>query len=128
MIYSPRAFTLLAAEILGVDSFNDRMFRSHFGCSPDICSILWQQITRGCNGMPYHLLWALNFLKSYDTEDVMACRFHVTRNTLRKWIWIYVRKICRLKRKVIRWQNRKKYGGMNNRWCMVSVDGTDFEI
>lgn len=28
----------------------------------------------------------------------------------------------------IRWSNRKKHGALQNRYCMVTVDGTDFRI
>lgn len=104
MIYSPRAFFLLGTGLLGLQSMDDRVFRAHFGCCPEVCSILWQRISRertDGKAMPYHLLWTLNFLKAYDSEDVLATRFGTTRNTIRKWIWTILRKICRLKRRVV---------------------------
>ena len=46
----------------------DLDFRSFFGCSPVVCGIIWVH----CGGFyaytkPKHLLWALLFLKSYET-------------------------------------------------------------
>eukprot|EP00977_Amphora_coffeiformis_P007617 scaffold1684_cov214-Amphora_coffeaeformis.AAC.1 len=132
MIYSPRAFSLLAKSSLNV-RIEDCSFRSHFGCSPDVCSILWQKIDermqpRPRGMMPKHLLWALLFLKTYQKEDVLAGRAGTTQKTLRKWVWIIIDGIQKLKQSIICWENRKKYGGLHNRWCMVTVDGTDFEI
>ena len=106
MICSPRSFLLLASDLLG-PGVSDRRFRAHFGCSPDVCSDIWEKISRSTPGlsregaMPKHLLWALNFLKSYDTEDILAARFGTTRVTLRKWIWFIVRRISCLKRRVV---------------------------
>ena len=101
MIYSPRSFLLLARAVFDCQGFDDRAFRSHFGCSPDICSILWEKIRRPSAMMGKHLLWGLHFLKSYATEDVLACALRTTRKTLRKWIWTVVRSIAQLKRSVV---------------------------
>ena len=106
MIYSPRAFLLLGRDIIW-NRMTDRSFRAHFGCSPDVCSILWEMIdTQGClrcsGMMPRHLLWTLNFLKAYETEDLIASRMGTTRKTLRKWIWIVLRAIAGLKRRLVR--------------------------
>lgn len=107
MICSPRAFLLLANDVVNCGrALSDRAFRSHFGCSPDICSIVWQKIDKDCTrrsqGMiPKHLLWVLLFLKGYEKEDVLACRVKTTRKTLRKWIWIILPLIAKLKRRVV---------------------------
>lgn len=104
MIYTPHAFHLLAKEKLSVK--NDQSFRAHFGTSADVCSILWDNIraSRRCPRCirPIHLLWSLLFLKTYDTTDVLAARVNTSPNTLRKWVWIVLRLIQKLKRKVVR--------------------------
>jgi hypothetical protein len=103
MIYSPLAIRLLAESAVGVSSKNDRGFRSHFGCSSDVCSVLWQMMAvNRPNGMrPTHLLWALLFLKTYSTEDVLAERVGTTRKTYRKWVWTVVELIQALKPRVV---------------------------
>ena len=47
-----------------------RRFRALFGTSPFICSIVWERLAgrRPRGAKPVHLLWALQFLKRYDTE------------------------------------------------------------
>lgn len=102
--YSPRAFWILAKENYSVNE--DRTFRSLFGTSPDVCSELWEWCQshrlRPSHGMkPIHILWALRFLKSYDTEDVFATWAHTTRKTWRKWVWITLRIIRKLKKKKV---------------------------
>lgn len=106
MIYSPQAFELLAANVLDC-RMDDRLFRSNYGCSPDVCSILWETLTENnCfrhfpGAMPKHLLWTLLFLKTYDKEAVLASRLNTTRKTLRKWIWSILHAVVKLKRQVV---------------------------
>ena len=104
MIYSPRAFFLLAKKSkLGVS--DDRSFKSHFGVSIDVTSLVWDDIrqSRTCprSMQPMHLLWGLLFLKTYGTTEVMADSVGTSRNTFRKWVWIVLRQIQKLKRKVV---------------------------
>jgi hypothetical protein len=74
------------------DIIYDRMFRSFFGTSPEICSDLWTLLHEvhpdGDN--PIHLLYALLFLKSYNTEYQKSCTCGCDPKTFRKWCWIYV--------------------------------------
>jgi hypothetical protein len=76
----------------------DRIFRSFFGVTPDICSTVWNLLLdkhpTGCE--PKHLLMALRFLKGYCTEHENASLFHVDEKTYRKWQWIYVKLIANL--------------------------------
>lgn len=69
-----------------------RRFKSFYGVSPDICSILWKMIDKylpiPCE--PKHLLWALNFLKQYNVEATGKAIFGVDEKTLRKYIWIMI--------------------------------------
>ena len=103
MIHSPRAFYLLARDELGVSTA--RSFRSHFGTSIDVCSIVWDYFHE-MRGRPrllraIHLLWALLFLKTYDTTDVLASSVRTSPNNFRKWIWIVLRLIQKIKRRVV---------------------------
>ena len=165
-IYSPQAFWKLANDLFKVKE--ERTFRALFGTSADVCSILWDYCAvhkrRPKRGMkPKHLLWALHFLKSYGTEDVLAQWADTTRKTWRKWVWIVLRIVRKYKNQVvsvfgvtsnnttflghyclpfianmmlsflaystqIKWGKRFSNGGDQYRYCMVSVDGTDFEI
>ena len=104
MIYSPQAFWLLAKEHFGLRE--DRTFRSLFGVSPDVCSVAWEWCRRHKQAPPHgmkgiHLLWALHFLKSYNTEDVNSTWANTTRKTWRKWVWIVLRLIRKMKREVV---------------------------
>jgi hypothetical protein len=41
--------------------------------------------------MPVHLLWALMFLKQYNTEEVTASMAGCDKKTFRLWCWLVVR-------------------------------------
>ena len=70
-------------------------FRSMFGTSPEICSLLWECIdplntmTNGVQDV--HLLWGLMFLKLYVSESVnCALARGVDEKTFRKCSWMFV--------------------------------------
>lgn len=65
----------------------NRRFQEHFGVPPIICSIIWDIIKQSSEVRPCHLLWALQFLKTYNTEHVMCSILKVDEKTLRKWVW-----------------------------------------
>jgi len=75
---------------------NIRRFKACFGTSPSVCSKLWSLITDELpfNRKPIHLLWGLNFLKTYTTEAVRSLIFHADEKTLRKWQWAVVKCIA----------------------------------
>lgn len=56
-----------ASRIVGL-----RRFKANFGISPKVCAEAWVEIKKK---LPHdfkimHLLWALHFLKCYNTENV----------------------------------------------------------
>ena len=103
MIYSPRAFFLLAKSKLSVK--DDRSFKSHFGTTIDVASLVWDRIRENklcpCSLRPFHLLWGLLFLKTYSTTEVLATTVKSSCNNVWKWVWIVLRQIQKLKRKVV---------------------------
>lgn len=79
---------------------NLRMIQSVFGCGITIMATLWFRLS--CEELlpwkakPIHLLIALAFLKTYETEDNYVVKFGVTRNTHRKWTWDFIAAISKL--------------------------------
>ena len=69
----------------------ERRFKGHFGCSSRICKYLWRlmqmQETLPPKATPFHLLWALLHMKTYDTEEVLCTKCGVVEKTFRKWSW-----------------------------------------
>lgn len=63
------------------------------------CSYIWEEINEELpNGAsPMHLLWTLMFLKSYNTEEVNRAIIQADEKTIRKWIWIFIDKISRMR-------------------------------
>ena len=60
----------------------------------------WHSKTTKAN--PSHLLWALHFMKNYETESEGATNFDgVDEKTLRKWVWFYVTGISKLASDVV---------------------------
>jgi hypothetical protein len=81
------------SEIVG-----NRRFRSFFGTSPLVCSIVWAHLEDKPQGFkPLHLLWGLTFLKRYDIESGNRALMGCDEKTLRKWIWTAIELIANLK-------------------------------
>lgn len=82
---------------------NWNRFRSHYGTSPGVCAILWNDIKPVLPGYLQftHLLWALMFLKVYASESVLASKIGVVEDTYRDKIWPIVKAIASLKQKVV---------------------------
>lgn len=113
----------------------DRLFRQFFGCGPVVALALFTKINAEEDDQTVpppleHVMWSLLFLKTYVTESVMVqmIGLHVAgdEKTLRSILWPMIEKISNLEGSVIVWENRK-IGDIGND-CLVSVDGTDFQI
>ena len=96
--------TLKHSNVLKADTI-ERRFRSLYGLSPDITAILRHRLVdakeRGdlelpSNSQPYHLLWALLFMKLYNNEHMNAHVTGVDIKTFRKWSWILIEAIADL--------------------------------
>ena len=80
---------------------DERLFRSLFGCHPQLCVDIWKLCAWKQGTTPKHLLWALLFLKTYGTEDVICSLAGCSRKTFRRWLWPTVKSIADSKRKVV---------------------------
>lgn len=81
-------FLCLGEGLIGTT--DERSFRAHFGVAPFITAILWELI-RHCEHVlfqPIHLLWALHFLKCYQSSETAAAFCRADRKTWRKWVWL----------------------------------------
>ena len=69
-----------------------RRFKSHFGVTPIICSLIWEKLRTELpvGASPQHLLWGLSFLKQYSDEHYRRSVFRADEKTIRKWKWIFV--------------------------------------
>jgi hypothetical protein len=72
-----------------------------FGCTPDLVHLLWNEIVR-YGTLPEkstfkHLLWTLDFLKTYNTYSFYASQYKVAENTFMKWTWKFILAIARMK-------------------------------
>ena len=92
------AITRLAESILGHScnarvAHQLRIFKAHFGVSPFIASCLWNRmedertLPSVQEARPFHLLWALMFLKLYSSEDTMSRIVGTTAKTFRQRVW-----------------------------------------
>lgn len=74
-------------------STKTRRFKSHFGVTPFVCSIIWMKIIEQApdDYKPKHLLWGLNFLKTYTDEHARHSLFGADEKTIRKWTWVTVK-------------------------------------
>ena len=73
-----------------VFSYNLRRFKAHFGIEPTIVAAIWIMIlpyVDQYNIQPVYLLWALYYMKTYSTWDIMAAKLHKSEKSIRKWIY-----------------------------------------
>ena len=109
-IFSPKYWHTLAIKEYNVAN-SHRSFRAHFGTGPLVCSQIWNRMiepvrNKVIDGLkPIHLLWALHFLKTYDTMDVLASKARVDRKTYAKWIWTVLRLIRRYRKRIVSMMN-----------------------
>ena len=72
--------------------------------------MVWDMLVEGGllpkNGKPKHLLWTLYFLKCYPKEGpgctaVGASKGAIDPKTMRKWVWLFLERICELADEVV---------------------------
>ena len=74
----------------------------HFGIDQFLTAEVWDtifvkrstKISTTLRIQPYHLLWALLFLKIYATESVLATMTGSDEKTFRKYVWNILEIIC----------------------------------
>ena len=93
------------------DKIKREQFVSFFGVEPLIVAIIWSMIVDEDHALvafhvdspkPIHLLWALLFLKCYNTNTRNAAMASCDEKTFRHWSWIYVEAIATLDKEVVR--------------------------
>ena len=97
-------------------------FRAHFGIAPVAAARLFDDLNAVQECDLSKLLMALNWLKLYDPESVLAARWKLPEKTIREQIRTYVNRICQLEQSKIQW------GPFGAETYIVSVDGTHCRI
>ena len=66
-----------------------RWFRTTFGTSPVVCSILWGvPHSSGCTSSAKHLMWGLMMLQTHETEENISTKAgSVDEKTFREHSW-----------------------------------------
>jgi len=81
------AWPELFEEIFGL-RYDERSWKSLFGLCVDAVEYLWVDVLRRSDVRHRkYLLWALHFLRCYNSNDTAHCLFGVTRNTYRVHVW-----------------------------------------
>jgi hypothetical protein len=77
-----------------------RKFRSLFGCSPLVCSTMYNKLVEQNlvteKDRVLHLMWALVFLKLYSSENALCTLLKCSEKTLRKWVWYFLDKCSQI--------------------------------
>ena len=84
----------------------NKMWRSFFGCSPEICVKIWALLKKHSFLPPMpkcrHLMWALLLLKTYAHDSASSALVGgCDLKTWRKYSWDYVSYIANLEPKVV---------------------------
>ena len=102
---SPTDFESLGRQLAGYSwstskRIRNERFNACFGVDSIIVSVVWSMLDDNqlCSPSPnpVHLLWALLFLKSYDSTPKLAAQAGCDEKTFRKWSWFYVGAIASL--------------------------------
>ena len=111
MIYDNNYFAALAAHLWASPTDKHNVlsmkwrFPMMFGCTAFVCLFVYRLIVADetnvwpvqCNLLPpMKFLWALMFMKSYNTKDVYAALGKCSEKTFRKWVWSVIRAIAKL--------------------------------
>lgn len=110
MIISPNAFLELGSTLVAKGNALKRhegkkkleqKFRGSFGVSSDVASQLWEYLFKFAainkkKTMPKHMLWALLFMKSYATENILMQIVGCSEKTFRFWVWHVIASISGL--------------------------------
>ena len=71
-------------DINNITSTHHRNFRSGFGVSPRVCSVVWNAMDTEYHQLSReHLLWALHFLKVYSNETNLSATLRTNEKTFR---------------------------------------------
>ena len=135
-----------------------RQFKSLFGLSPIECKQLWLWLERSLDvhdivelpfHRPEHLLYVLNYLKTYRMFDDMAATTGRDEKTLCKWCWIVIEFLADQEWVSIKWLEvhtaktnsitHNILHSMQIKWedqliddngsiCKTTTDGTDYKI
>lgn len=114
---SPAEFEALGQQLAGYtistsNKIKRHRFVSFFGIEPLIVSILWSMLVDAKDEImvsftfadtvkPVYLLWALLFLKCYNTNTRNAAIAGVDEKTFRHWSWIQIKAIANLDQKIV---------------------------
>ena len=86
-----------------------RRFRAFFGVKPMVCVVVWLLLKKQrwfennkvTEPKKEHLLWAMRFMKTYNTEEIHAAEVKKVEKTWRKWTWLYVEGIASVANEVV---------------------------
>jgi hypothetical protein len=134
----PRMYLLNGEEILSLgltlvgfpqcrqdvsDDLNNRRFRAFFGIGPIALAAMFSDIANISPADTIKFLMTINWLKLYDTEHVMAGRWALREETVRKITREYTEKIQQLK------ATKVQMGGFeDDEIFIISVDGVHCRI
>ena len=104
------------------EELKDRRFRAHFGMGAVAVARLFDDLNSAEECKLSKLFAALNWLKLYDPEPVLAARWKLSEETVRVQIRDCVKRICALEESKIKW------GPFGDEHFIVSVDGTHCPI
>jgi hypothetical protein len=83
---------------------NLRRFHGHYGVSPETCAAVFEDLQTTETPAAWinkpntsYMMMALNWIKTYKTEEQLAGRYNILEKTARKWVWAYTRAIQALK-------------------------------
>ena len=109
--------------------FNLDRFGGHFGCSPQVCATIWEDLqataveaarVEAKDLSVKHFLMALHHLKRYPTQIEREAIFDISLGWGSAKCWFYIEKIQALKEEKIVWPE----GNFGDDIWVMSVDGT----
>lgn len=93
-VYSPEHFLEMGLELIGQTERKSydaelSLFKQTYRLHPETLSELWELLVLFTEmsplTQPEHLLWTLNFCKTYDKQEALWNRFHTCEDTFQKY-------------------------------------------
>lgn len=130
MSITPTVFIQIANSYVHIGphptTISMRRYRSNFGASPSVTAFIWNRIKTDLpkSAEPKHLLYALYFLKNYNSEHVNSSVWRCDEKTYRKWQWLILQEISQLK--VVRYFTFFHYNSVFNIYHIFTNRYVDF--
>ena len=107
---SEEGFMKIASNLVcnGSRELTEREFKAFFGKNAATVALIWATFVQPAKSKPVHLLWALMYMKLYNSWDVMSIMAGASKPTFMKWVWAWVQSMANECANLVQWEKRNR--------------------